>query len=182
MAPPSLPQSLGRLPGGATPHRSDVFELPAVPAAVSVARSTVRGLLRRWDTGGETTENAVLVTSELVTNAVMHAASERIVCRVRTDGLRLHIEVEDENRAETLPVPRQACPDDSGGRGLVLVGVLSSDWGVRDAPHGPGRVVWAELVPEPGEAAATGPPPVPHLRPAPHPAEGPPPHGTTARL
>ncbi|MGW2930576.1 ATP-binding protein [Streptomyces sp. NPDC001156] len=171
MAPPSLPQSLDRLSGGASPRRSDVFAVLALPAAVGVARSNVRALLARWGTGHRTVDNAVLVTSELVTNAVMHGAGERIVCRLRTDGHRLHIEVQDENRGGTLPALRSPHPDDQSGRGLVLVDALSSDWWARDAPLGSGRVVWAELSPQPGEALVTVPPAVPHLRPAPHPAD-----------
>jgi hypothetical protein len=97
----------------------------------------------------------------------MHGAGERIVCRLRTDGHRLHIEVQDENRGGTLPALRSPHPDDQSGRGLVLVDALSSDWGARDAPLGSGRVVWAELSPQPGEALVT----VPHLRPAPHAAD-----------
>ena len=214
MAPPSLPQPVGRHLGDETHPRSGVFDLPAVPAAVGLARTSVRRLLARWGTGDGTTDNAVLVISELVTNAVKHTGSVRIACRVRVDGHLLHIEVEDENRAGTLPIRRRPGPEDQGGRGLLLVGMLSGDWGVRDAPHGSGRVVWAVLAPEPGEAVAapepgeavaTGPPHAPHRRPAPHPPsrpapqarphpaaraeapeaneqQGPPRHGTTARL
>jgi anti-sigma regulatory factor (Ser/Thr protein kinase) len=149
---------------------------------VGLARTSVRRLLARWGTGDGTADNAVLVTSELVTNAVKHTPSARIVCRVRVDGDRLHIEVEDESGGNTLPALRCPGPDDQGGRGLLLVGMVSSDWGVREAPHGSGRVVWAELAPEPGESVTTGPRPTPHSRPVPHPAEGSAPHGTTARL
>ncbi|UXY22555.1 ATP-binding protein [Streptomyces cynarae] len=171
MAPPSLPQSVGRLPAGAAQPRTGVFDLPAVPAAVGLARTSVRRLLGRWGTGDCTTDNAVLVTSELVTNAVKHSAGDRIVCRILTDGHRLRIEVEDENRGGTLPTRRRPGPDDQGGRGLMLVGMLSGDWGVRDAPDGSGRIVWADLAPEPGETVASDPPPLQHpLRPDPHPA------------
>ncbi|MFJ8358291.1 ATP-binding protein [Streptomyces sp. NPDC093984] len=171
MAPPSLPQSVGRLPAGAAHPRTGVFDLPAVPAAVGLARTSVRRLLGRWGTGDCTTDNAVLVTSELVTNAVKHTASDRIVCRIRTDGHRLRIEVQDENRGGTLPTRRRPGPDDQNGRGLTLVGMLSGDWGVREAPDGSGRIVWADLAPEPGETVATDPPQLPHtLRPDPHPA------------
>ncbi|MFJ5530624.1 ATP-binding protein [Streptomyces sp. NPDC093261] len=157
MAPPSLPRSSARLPAGASPDGSAVFDLPAVPAAPGAARSGVRGLLRRWGTGAATGDNAVLVISELVTNAVLHTASERVVCRVSSDGHRLRIEVEDQSLSGTVPTRACPGPDDQGGRGLVLVDALSSGWGVRDAPHGSGRVVWAELPPEPGEVVATAP-------------------------
>lgn len=182
MVPPSLPQPLGRLPGDASHHRSDVFGFPAVPAAVGLVRRNVRELLVRWGVGEATVDNAVIVVSELVTNAVMHTASERIVCRVRAHGGRLHIEVQDENHDETRPARCRPGPDDQSGRGLVLVDGLSSDWGVRDAPDGSGRVVWAALTPEPDRATVTGSPSTAYPRPAPHPAEGSPQHGTTARL
>jgi len=182
MAPPSLPQPLGRLPGGESPQDTEVFDLPAVPASVGMARRSVGRLLDAWGIGDEAHHDAVLVVSELATNAIAHTASERIVCRVRTDGRRLHIEVEDQNRGLTLPARRRPGPDDQGGRGLVLVGVLSSDWGVKHAPYGSGRIVWAELSPYGAERPApTETPAAPHLRPVPHPAEGFPPHGTTAR-
>ncbi|MBV1938493.1 ATP-binding protein [Streptomyces sp. BV286] len=191
MATPSLPKPLGRLPADEHPHRAGVFGLSPAPASVGLARRNVRELLGEWGTDPETCDNAVLVTSELVTNALTHTASEWIVCRLRTDGHRLHLEVEDQNRGLTLPAQRSAGPDDQGGRGLMLVGMLSSDWGVRDAAYGSGRVVWAVLPSRqtlspppstPRELAASGLAPTPHLtRPAPHSAEGLLPHGTAAR-
>ncbi|WP_405823399.1 ATP-binding protein [Streptomyces sp. NBC_01390] len=122
-----------------------MFVLPAAPASVSAARRKVRELLDAWGVDADTSDNALLITSELVTNALTHTASERIVCRLRLSVGRLHVEVEDENRAGTLPAQRRPGFDEQCGRGLLLVGVLSSDWGVRDAPHGSGRIVWAEL-------------------------------------
>jgi anti-sigma regulatory factor (Ser/Thr protein kinase) len=136
---------LGRRSGDELLHKASVFGLPAVPVSVAEARRNVRLLLSEWDISRETCDNAVLVTSELVTNALTHTESDLIVCRLRTSGVRLHIEVEDQNRSHTLPACRQPKPDDQGGRGLLLVGMLSSDWGVRDAPRGTGRIVWAEL-------------------------------------
>jgi len=207
MAPPSLPKPLGRLPADRRPHRTGSFGLSPAPASVGLARRNVRGLLSAWDTDPEACDNAVLVTSELVTNALTHTESKRIVCRLRTDGRRLHLEVEDQNRGPAIAAQRTAGPDDQGGRGLLLVGVLSNDWGVRDTAHGSGRVVWAVLpvwpavtpVPAPGPASAPAPrpaspseprqlvpsglvaPPVRHIRPVPHSAEGSLPHGTAAR-
>ncbi|WP_330287098.1 ATP-binding protein [Streptomyces sp. NBC_00576] len=138
-----------------------MFVLTATPASVGTARRKVREVLGAWGVGPDTSDNALLVTSELVTNALTHAASERIVCRLHLSTGRLYIEVEDENRGGTLPAQRRPGPDEQCGRGLLLVGVLSSDWGVRDAPHGSGRVVWAELPTEqtePAEAAAPAAP------------------------
>jgi anti-sigma regulatory factor (Ser/Thr protein kinase) len=186
MAPPSLPQPLGRLPGESpswddgqsrdddqswdddrlpgAPARSpvrppgheyahrpqhfqgpEVFGLPAAPASVGLARGTVRELLSTWGAAPELCDDAVLVVSELVTNALTHTGSDRIVCRLRVTGGRLRIEVEDQNRGTTLPERRQPDPDDQNGRGLILVGALTSDWGAGNCAHGSGCVVWAEL-------------------------------------
>ncbi|MGW0823056.1 ATP-binding protein [Streptomyces sp. NPDC002845] len=173
MAPPSLPQPLSRpserprVPGSATadeyPDREALFGLPATPASVGVARATVRELLGEWGTGDETCDNAMLVVSELVTNALTHSASDWIICRLRAFGERLHIEVEDQNRGRTHPARRQADPDDQGGRGLLLVSVVSRDWGVADSADRSGRVVWAELAPEEGEFTDTELPSASHL-------------------
>ncbi|WP_328493294.1 ATP-binding protein [Streptomyces sp. NBC_00414] len=191
MAPPSLPKPLGRLPADERTDRSGVFGLPPTPASVGLARRNVTELLHAWGTDAEACDNAVLVTSELVTNALTHTASERIVCRLRTDGQWLHLEVEDQNRGLSIPAQRTARLDDQGGRGLMLVGMLSSDWGVRDTAHGSGRVVWAVLPARPAPSPLPSEPrvrpssgfvPTPHLtRPAPHSAEGSLPHGTAAR-
>ncbi|MFS8197375.1 ATP-binding protein [Streptomyces sp. CWNU-52B] len=194
MATPSLPKPLGRLPADARPHRTAVFGLPPTPPSVGLARRNVRELLSAWGAEPEASDNAVLVISELVTNALTHTASERIVCRLRTDGHRLHLEVEDQSRCLTIPAQRTAGPDEQGGRGLMLVGMLTSDWGVRDIAHGSGRVVWAvlpmrpiparplPLPPQARESTLSGPVPAPHLtRPAPHSAEGLLSHGTSAR-
>ncbi len=147
---------------------------------MAVARGHVRELLAAWNTDAETCDNAVLVASELVTNAIMHTASGRIVCRLRTDGARVRIEVEDEHRARPSP-PVPAGARRPGGRGLLLVGALSGDWGVKNSAYGPGHIVWAELSPDGGDPASTGLPATTNTtRPVPHLAEGPSSHGPTA--
>lgn len=192
MAPPSLPQPLGRLPGhprhpddtpvtpatsslpsvparipsarppaGGShdrPDRSRTFGLPAAPASVGLARATARTVLDGWGVHGELCDNAVLVLSELVTNALTHSGSDRVECRLRTAGCRLRIEVEDQNRCGSLPERREPDADDQNGRGLILVEALTDDWGRRAAAHGTGCVVWAELGPLPAGPARHRPP------------------------
>lgn len=171
MAPPILPQSTDRLgpamypPLGAEayePHRAGVFGLPALPASAGEARRTVRELLGEWGLRPETCEDALLITSELVTNALTHTDSEWIVCRLHITGHRLRIEVEDQNSGHAQPARRRPGPDDQNGRGLMLVGMLSSDWGVCDTPQRSGRVVWAELPSEGRETAEPAPPTAPY--------------------
>lgn len=121
------------------------FRLPAATASVGAARAYTAELLDAWDVAGEVAEDAVLVVSELVTNAVAHTASEQVVCRLRSGERRLYVEVEDEARGCTFPVRRTPAPASPRGRGLLLVEALSLAWGVMDAPQGCGRIVWAEL-------------------------------------
>jgi anti-sigma regulatory factor (Ser/Thr protein kinase) len=99
------------------------------------ARAFVRGEL--GDTHVDV-ESAVLLTSELASNAVVHAGGEYMVTIRRNPG---SIRVELVNDApETLPVLREAS---EGGRGLRLVEAVASRWGTEsDAAH---KLVWFEL-------------------------------------
>ncbi|MFG3661806.1 ATP-binding protein [Streptomyces sp. NPDC047706] len=175
------PPGPGRLAAGdRTAHRAHSFVLPAAPESAGAARQAVRRTLTSWHSHPDDVDNAVLVTSELVTNAVTHSGSERIVCRLHSTGLRLRVEVEDQNLGSTLPAPRQACPDDENGRGLLLVEAVCDGWGAGPAPNGSGRIVWAELTTSflhPLTSVPTAPP----ARSVPHSAEGPAPHVPTAQ-
>ncbi|MFE9172586.1 ATP-binding protein [Streptomyces kebangsaanensis] len=95
----------------------------------------------------EVTETAVLLLSELMTNAYRHAKVSpgreiRARCVLNGDG-RLRISVTDAN--DTLPTPREASPQDETGRGLALVEALADDWGAEPRPGGIGKTVWFEL-------------------------------------
>ncbi|MFF9086367.1 ATP-binding protein [Streptomyces sp. NPDC014991] len=127
-------------------HRGTAaFDLPAVPAAVGTARHVVRDLLTAWGVPEDARDDVVLVVSELVTNALVHAAGEWIGCRLLAAADRVRIEVEDQAGGPALPAVRRPGPDDPHGRGLLLVGTLSHDWGVTAVPGRRARVVWADL-------------------------------------
>ncbi len=85
-------------------------------------------------------EVCVLLTSELVTNAVLYGGSD-IVLRVALDADVVRVSVHDQSPAP--PVQRPSGRDDSSGRGLALVELLSSTWGV--APNSHGKEVWFEV-------------------------------------
>ncbi|MFF8033729.1 MULTISPECIES: ATP-binding protein [unclassified Streptomyces] len=108
--------------------------------AVPESRRALRELLRHWATP-ERSEVAELLTSELVTNAIVHTDHEAVLTAVvGPRGLR--VEVRDFVARE--PRPRLPCSDDgTHGRGLVLVESLADGWGVRR--HGVGKSVWFEL-------------------------------------
>ena len=126
--------------------------LGAQPSAVSCARGHVRAVCLEWGLP-DMADTAALLASELVTNAVR--ASERL--RIRADlaivpvvGLwlvsdksSLVIHVWDGN--DEMPVRRNAAIDEEGGRGLMLVESLSSDWGAYRKAIG--KVVWVKIDP-----------------------------------
>ncbi|MER7155195.1 ATP-binding protein, partial [Streptomyces lydicus] len=75
-----------------------VFPLPHIPEAVSVVRRRIRTVLADWNLAPDLTEDALLVISELITNAVVHAVPPATLrlSRVGADGRSgLRIEVID---------------------------------------------------------------------------------------
>ncbi len=103
-----------------------------VGRSVATARAFVRDTLQGWG-HGDIIDDAVVLTSELVTNAVVHAGTAADVLCLRTDtGVR--IEVADRYPEREVPVQSSgqalAHPDREGGRGLLLCGALASRWGV----------------------------------------------------
>ena len=117
----------------------DCLELECDPRMVIAARQFVRDRLTAWE-ATEHLEAAVLVASELVTNAVLHARTA-IQLRVTVTGSSVRVEVYDEN--SRLPVAAACPPDATSGRGLALVGTLAGAWGMDN--RGDGKVVWAEI-------------------------------------
>ena len=65
------------------------FALSAHPESVAGARRLTRARLADWRLSGDAHDAAVLIVSELVTNAVVHTASARVVCELRCDDGRL---------------------------------------------------------------------------------------------
>jgi anti-sigma regulatory factor (Ser/Thr protein kinase) len=86
-------------------------------------------------------EPAVLVTSELVTNAVRHAGTELTV-RIVKGASQITIEVADE-AADREPRVGTSDAHIPGGVGLMIVGQLAEEWGVEKRRDG--KSVWARL-------------------------------------
>ncbi|MFH9398197.1 ATP-binding protein [Streptomyces sp. NPDC017638] len=138
------------LQGGAAGRRFR-FELAAHPGSVARARRLTQARLSGWSVCADTCDSAALVVSELVTNAIVHTASDRVVCELHDHDDMLRIAVQDEGCAPGEPHPSPQRPDEEHGRGLLLVDALCRAWGAQE--HGPGLLVWAEL-PRTADAAA----------------------------
>jgi anti-sigma regulatory factor (Ser/Thr protein kinase) len=107
--------------------------------SVSQARGFVADLLRRHELL-LLVDDARLVVSELVTNALVHAHTHiTVTLEGRHDG-SVRVTVHDDSSA--TPVARIAAVTDTGGRGLAIVEHYCSEWGF-DVHPGHGKSVWA---------------------------------------
>jgi len=122
--------------------------LPAELASVSRARRFVRDELDAAGADGFE-EGAVLLVSELVTNAVLHARTAAEVT-VRATDERVWIGVRDES--PVTPAPKRYGVDAATGRGLQLVERIAARWGVDT--DSAGKTVWFELDTESSERYA----------------------------
>ncbi|MBU7598604.1 ATP-binding protein [Streptomyces sp. P38-E01] len=91
----------------------------------------------------EAVEDALLVVSELVTNACLHAGGPQEL-RIGRGARTLRVEVTDDGGGKPSPrTPHQA--GRPGGHGMFIVQRLCREWGVEPDPGGSGKTVWAEL-------------------------------------
>ncbi|MEU8530394.1 MULTISPECIES: ATP-binding protein [Streptomyces] len=120
------------------------------PGVVPLARDFARQVLRDWGWLPAATadrraaaEDVLLVVSELVTNACLHAEGpERL--RIARGSKVLRLEVVDRGAGQPAPrTPHRA--GRPGGHGMFIVQRLCLDWGVERTPGAPGKTVWAEL-------------------------------------
>ncbi|MCF3960626.1 ATP-binding protein [Streptomyces fuscigenes] len=148
------PGDLGPEPGTdqvSVPDGTDrTLTLDSASGVVPLARDFTRQALYDWgwlpastpDTRAAA-EDVLLVVSELVTNACLHAdGPERL--RVSTAAKVLRLEVTDRGEGQPAPrTPHQA--GRPGGHGMFIVQRLCLDWGVQRLPDTQGKTVWAEL-------------------------------------
>jgi anti-sigma regulatory factor (Ser/Thr protein kinase) len=111
--------------------RTFPHELVAVREARHFARAAVKGL------PGDVVDAVELMVSELATNSVKHATSpfELLIDR---GAKQIRVEVTDTGRGE--PIARDPAPSDPTGRGLLIVDLMSDEWGVRR--KGEAKTVW----------------------------------------
>ncbi|SDO73558.1 SpoIIE family protein phosphatase [Actinacidiphila guanduensis] len=130
-----------------------------VGRSVAVARAFVRDTLHGWGFA-DIVDDAVVLTSELVTNAVVHAGTAADVTCLRYDTA-VRVEVADHYPEREVPMQTRGRQfretDNEGGRGLLLCAALASRWGVEYSPSG--KDVWFQLdLPErPAGTRSAGP-------------------------
>ncbi|MER7769184.1 ATP-binding protein [Kitasatospora sp. NPDC096140] len=147
----------GRPPG---PEQTRRLTLAGSAGAVQRSREFSRQALLSWHwlpTVDEerrlVVEDVLLMVSELVTNACLHAPGGPRELRLRWDGARLRVEVADAS--PVLPRLRPyADPSRPGGHGLRVVDRLSLAWGSQ--PEDDGKLVWLEVPAPPADSRADG--------------------------
>jgi anti-sigma regulatory factor (Ser/Thr protein kinase) len=129
------------------------LDLASTPVAAGQARAWTRAMLAAWNLG-HLADDAELVVSELVTNAVRasSAAGSKDPVRVCVTaiGTRLLIQVRDS--CPVFPVRKRSDITDEDGRGLMIVDHVAAEVGCHRTPGMPGKVVWCLIA----EDAAPG--------------------------
>ncbi len=125
----------------ATPRQELV--LPASSVSPAAARDWARRTGCQ-EHAVELLDDALLLITELVTNSINHGGPP-ILLAIECDDTSLHVRVRDGSPAQ--PIRREAEPESEGGRGMTLVELLTSTWGVAPVAddHGVGKEVWFEL-------------------------------------
>jgi len=132
------------------------------PDAASVARAQLRAAIASWRLPVDV-DVAVLLVSELVTNAVTHGddgagtsgGGRAITMLVRCSAGELRVEVHDRSREMPVPVSLEVPDDSETGRGLMLVDTLAADWGYYRTPGGK-AVYFTLLLRDPPGASPNG--------------------------
>ena len=141
--------------------------LPRSPSSVRAARRFITARTAAWSFPEPAADQLVLIGSELVTNAVLHARTElTLTLELHEDRVRISV----KDRSQAPATLRHYRADALTGRGLGVVAALSDRWGVSTAPDG--KVVWAELQTNGDHQAGPSEPELHQVRPTPPVAAG----------
>src|SRR3712207_4756454 len=114
--------------------------LPIWPDSTPAARAFLSRLLDGWGVPDDVINDASLLATELLSNAVKHG-SGLVTLRVEVEGGVVHVGVHDD--AAGQPVVEDSDPTSLGGRGLFIVDCVADDWG--SDPDDRGKTVWFRL-------------------------------------
>jgi anti-sigma regulatory factor (Ser/Thr protein kinase) len=156
---PMAPTRPTRLTVSTSPRVCRV-RLAAGLAAAKTARAVVETTIRAWRVPVDP-DVAVLLTSELVTNAVTHGAEEAwdaggfVTLAIACTAARLRVDVHDGSF--DLPLLEDAPMEAETGRGLLLVTSLSAEWGYYRTATGKAVYFTLEFPPDVHETVSDGP-------------------------
>jgi anti-sigma regulatory factor (Ser/Thr protein kinase) len=108
--------------------------------AVHQARTFTRATLDEWALPESLARDAILLVSEMVTNAIVHG---RAPIQLRLRHAREHLLIEVDDTATAVPRKLRPTANDVHGRGLQLVAIMADEWGTR--PIHDGKSVWCAL-------------------------------------
>lgn len=121
-------------------NRSTRVDLPAAPTSGALAREALRDLCAAAHLSQDTCETALLLTTELVTNAIEHGGGPAVLdASIHDQAVRVAV----DDASTVTPEPRLASEFEERGRGLFLVAALASRWGT--VPRTGGKTVWFEM-------------------------------------
>ncbi len=130
-------------PGSGFPDGEQSVVLPGQRQSVAVGRHWVLSCASGHGLTGVLGQVIELLSSELLTNAVLHGADGgpvALALRVSTTAVRISV----SDAAQQAPVVMHSDPSDLHGRGMAIVEAMSQRWGVENHDEG-GKTVWFEL-------------------------------------
>ncbi|MFH7599906.1 ATP-binding protein [Streptomyces racemochromogenes] len=131
----------GHPPQPAAARQRRQLALAGARGQVAKGRDFARRALQDWGWDGtESAEDVLLVVSELVTNASLHAGGCLLLVLTRDEVLRIEVFDASTELPRRDPSPRRGVP---GGHGLNIIDRLCDRWGSEVSGHG--KAVWAEI-------------------------------------
>ena len=122
-------------------RHSSTLVLPATAQAPAHVRDALRRTCAHLPP--DMLDDVQLLSSELVNNAVQHSASATVTITFASEGNSIYVAVTDQDGSR--PGPQRVAHNSESGRGLGLVEVIATAWGIRPLADLSGKVVWFRL-------------------------------------
>ena len=122
-------------------RHSSTLVLPATAQAPAHVRDALRRTCAHLPP--DMLDDVQLLSSELVNNAVQHSASATVTITFASEGNSIYVAVTDQDGSR--PGPQRVAHNSESGRGLGLVEVIATAWGIRPLADRRGKVVWFRL-------------------------------------